>query len=278
MANQSPAMIKTESHGITLYSFHVFSTIPGLKHFVSTRHNGISEKNFSSLNLGFHVGDNNLNVLRNRKLLSVATGIDIYRFTCANQCHSGNVVLVDDASRGKGSVDKENAIPNADGMITNVEKICLGVQVADCVPILLYDPVERVIAALHSGWKGALKKIAPQAVEKMIQHYGCKTGNILAALGPSNGPCCYEVGPDVVHEAELALGNTAGIVKPSPKAGKYIFDQWQANKRQLLEMGLKESNIETAEICTQCHSDTFFSSRADAGVTGRFVAGIMLEK
>lgn len=271
-------MIVSESHGITLYTFQILSNFPKLKHFVSTRHGGMSEKNFASLNLGFHVGDNNFNVLRNRKLLAEGTGIDIHRFTCANQCHSGNVVIIDNASRGRGSVDKESAIPNADGMITNVERICLGVQVADCVPILLFDPEKRVIAALHSGWKGALRKIAVHAVEKMIQHYGCRAGNILAALGPSNGPCCYEVGPDVVRETEVALGNTAGVITPSATPGKYIFNQWEINKRHLLEMGLRESHVETAGICTQCHSDTFYSSRADEGVTGRFLAGIMLEK
>ncbi|MFO7998228.1 MAG: peptidoglycan editing factor PgeF [Bacteroidales bacterium] len=271
-------MIATETNGIQLYSFQLFSSLPKLRHFVSTRHSGVSSKNFSSLNMGFHVGDNNFNVLRNRNLLSAATRIDILRFTCANQCHSGNVVIVDESSRGKGSVDKESAIPNTDGMITNVERICLGVQIADCVPILLYDPKERVIAALHSGWKGALRKIAARAVEKMIQSYGSKAENILAGLGPSNGPCCYEVGPEVVHETETALGSTRGVIKPAGKQGKFIFDQWQANTMQLLEMGLQKNHIEVAELCTQCHSETFFSSRADSGVTGRFMAGIMLEK
>jgi polyphenol oxidase len=271
-------MIKTESYGITLYYFRIFSSIPRLKHFISTRQGGVSDRNFSGLNVGFHVGDNNFNVLRNRNLLARATGIDIFRFTCANQCHSGNVAIVDQGLGGRGSVDKESAIPNTDGMITNVDGICLGVQVADCVPILLYDPGERVIAALHAGWKGALRKIAANAVEKMIQHYGCKAENILAGLGPSNGPCCYEVGFDVVHEAEMALGKINEVIRPAKTPGKFIFDQWLLNRKQLLDLGLKENNIETAALCTQCHNDVFYSSRADQGVTGRFVAGIMLEK
>ena len=271
-------MIQSESYGVTLYHFRLFSSIPGLRHFVSARQGGVSERNFSSLNLGFHVGDNNFDVLRNRKQLAQATGIDIFRFTCANQCHSGNVAIVDQASRGKGAVDKESALPNTDGMITNVECICLGVQVADCVPILLYDPVERVIAALHAGWKGALRKIAASAVEKMIQQYGCRAENMIAGLGPSNGPCCYEVGTDVVHEAEMALGNPGAVIRPARTPGKYIFDQWLVNRKQLLDLGLKEHHIETAGLCTQCHHDIFFSSRAGQGVTGRFMAGIMLEK
>jgi hypothetical protein len=271
-------MIRSDTLGLTLYTFSLLSSHPKLTHFVSTRHGGVSENSFSSLNLGFHVGDNNLNVLYNRKLLAGAAGIDIFHLTCAGQCHSGNVVIIDEGSRGRGSVDRESAIPNADGMITNAERLCLGIQVADCVPILLYDPVEQVIAALHAGWRGSLRKIAATAVEKMIQHYGCRAENILAGLGPANGPCCYEVGPDVVYETERALGSTREVIRPGREPGRFIFDQWRINERQLLEQGLKPGNIETGRLCTQCRQDAFFSSRAGEGTTGRFMAGIMLQK
>ena len=267
-----------EKQTTTLYCFDHLSVQPGLRHYISTRQGGSSEGNFSGLNLGFHVGDDNFKVLQNRRLLAEATGINLFNFTFANQEHTANIAIVDSRMRGRGACERETAIPNTDGMITNVEQICLSVQVADCVPILLYDPVERVIAALHAGWKGTLKRIASHAVEMMIQHYGCRAENILAGLGPSNGPCCYEVGEDVKRETLTAFGNLHGVIKPTEKPGKYIFDQWEANRMQLLDFGLKPQHIEHSGLCSQCHHQTFFSSRAHQGITGRVAAGIMLSK
>ncbi|MFO7873310.1 MAG: peptidoglycan editing factor PgeF [Bacteroidales bacterium] len=262
----------------TIYSFDKLSEFDTIKHFVSTRKGGISQGHFSSLNIGFHVGDNNFRVLQNRRALADALDLDLLSFTMANQTHSGNVNIVGASNRGSGAVDKESALANTDGMITNVPNICLGVQVADCVPVLLYDPVKKVIAALHAGWRGTLRKIIPKAIDKMLQHYDCRTDNILACLGPSNGPCCYEVGDDVFREARITLGSVKDIIKPAKTPGKHIFDQWEANKQQLLDCGIKEEHIEQADICTQCNHDNFYSSRTDQGVTGRFLAGIMLKK
>ncbi len=268
-----------KTHGsTTIGSFQGLSGFDGMRHFVSTRDGGISSGNFSSLNIGFHVGDDNFRVLKNRRILADEFGVDLGRFTFAHQCHSANVAIVNDACRGKGALEMETALPNTDGMITNAKNLCLGIQVADCVPVLFYDPQQQVIAALHAGWKSTLRKIVTVAVTKMMQHYGCRAENILAALGPSNGPCCYEVGEDVVKEARIALGNTKDIIKQAQKPGKYIFDQWAANIRQLKDAGLKEAHIECAKVCTQCNTSLFFSSRADEGYTGRFMAGIMLKK
>lgn len=269
-------MIKTEHKRIPLYTFEVFSGQTGLKHFVSGRKGGVSEGKFASLNLGFHVGDKSFDVLQNRRILSEASGMDIFRFTFANQCHSANISIVDESLKGRGAVDMRTALPYTDGMITNIPGICLSVLVADCVPIILFDPVKRVVAALHAGWKGALRKISAHAIEKMIQTYGCRAEHILAGLGPSAGPCCYEVGPDVVRDTCRSLGATKNVIKESPNRGKYIFDQWQLNKQQLIDSGVKEQHIEVAGICTQCQSDSFFSARAHEGQTGRFSAAVML--
>ncbi len=263
---------------LEIYAFNHLTGKTGLSHFVSTRSGGVSQGHFSSLNLGFHVGDDNYRVLQNRKILSEETNIDLMSFTLGHQVHSANVAIVGESGRGKGGADKESALPNTDGLLTNVEKICLAVQVADCVPILFYDPVQRVVGAIHAGWKGTLRKIACETISKMAQHYGSKAGDILVGLGPSNGPCCYEVEEDVVREASIALGNTSGIIKPSNRKGKFIFDQWAANLKQLEESGVKPHNIEASGICVRCNHDKFFSSRAGQGITGRFMAGIMLKR
>lgn len=263
---------------VTIYTFDNLSAFDCLTHFISTRKGGISDGKFAALNVGFHVGDDNFRVLQNRRILSDAIGIDLQKFTFASQCHSTNVAIVDENGRGKGALEKDTALVNTDGMVSNVKNICLSVQVADCVPVLLYDPVNQVIASLHAGWRGTVRKIAQEAISKMVQNYGSKAENIYAGLGPSNGPCCYEVGDDVYREARIALGSIKDIIKPAKQSGKYIFDQWEANIRQLKDAGLKEEHIELAGICTQCNSGSFYSSRADNGLTGRFMAGIMLKK
>ena len=267
-----------ECGSVTVYTFEQLAPFDNLLHFVSTRKGGSSDGNFASLNLGFHVGDNDFRVLQNRRALADAVGVDLLQFTLAQQSHSANVAIVDETGRGRGAAEYETALPNTDGMVTNAENVCLGVQVADCVPILLYDPVQRVIAALHAGWKGTLRKIALAAVNTMRHNYGSRAEDIHAGLGPSNGPCCYEVGEDVYRETLMALGPAAGVAVPAKIPGKYFFDQWKANARQLKEAGLMHDRIEVAGICSQCHHDVFYSSRAGKGITGRYMAGIMLKK
>ncbi len=271
-------MQKKKLDNTEICTFNQLSTFGNITHFVSTRSGGISDKCFTSLNMGFHVGDDNFRVLQNRRILSEDVAIDLMKFTFANQCHSANVAIVCDDFRGKGAVDKADALANTDGMITNVRNICLCTLVADCVPILLYDPVQEVIGSLHAGWKGTLRKIVPEAISSMIRHYGSKADDIYAALGPSSGPCCYEVGEDVCNEARVSLGNIQGVIKPTGIPGKYIFDQWEANIRQLKEAGVRTEHIESSGLCTMCKKDVFFSARAQQGVTGRFAAGIMLRK
>lgn len=269
-------MITQDRNGCQIYRFHNLSGFARLKHFVSSRLGGLSEGAFASLNTGFNTGDDNYIVLQNRRLLAGAAGIDLFRFVFARQCHSGNVAVVDDTFRGKGAAENETAIPNTDGLLTASPQVGLAVLVADCVPVLLYDPVNHVAAAVHAGWKGTLRKIVHHAIEKMMHTYHCHAVDMYAALGPSIGPCCYEVEYDVVTETEKTFSHSRGIIKEADKPGKYIFDQWHAVTLQLETAGLKSSHIETAAICTKCHYDTFFSARAGQGTTGRFAAGIML--
>jgi YfiH family protein len=170
--------------------------------------------------------------------------------------------------RGKGSKDYSSAIDNSDALITQHPDILLMVQVADCVPILLYDPVNKVIAAIHAGWKGTVKLIVEKTIKKMVDEFGSDPKDIIAGIGPSVGPCCYEVGKEVIHDA----GNMKEFID---KRGR--FDLWRANESQLISQGLKRSNIKIASVCTMCNKDIYFSSRASGGNTGRFGAGIILK-
>ena len=134
---------------------------------------------------------------------------------------------------------------------------------ADCVPVLMYDSRMRVIAAVHAGWRGTVGRIAAQTVERMQDEFGCDPRDVIVGIGPSIGPCCFEVGEEVVEAAREGLGN-------------YQLNLWEANRRQLRQVGVEDARIEVAGICTVCHHDQFFSYRGDRGNTGRFGAGIML--
>ncbi len=271
-------MEKTTAEGLELYHFANLKKFGEINHFISSRAGGFSKGPFKSMNTGFHVGDNDWIVLQNRKKLAEVLRIDISQLTFAHQTHSSNIAIIDHVKKGSGSTNYESSIPNTDGLVTNIPGICLCVQMADCVPLLLYDPVNKVIGAVHAGWRGTLRKVAESAVKTMAYTYGCSPSDIIAGIGPSNGPCCYEVGEDVNTEALRSLGDLKGIIKEHPQPGKYIFDQWHANFLQLTDCGIPEKNIEISDLCSHCHSDTFFSSRKDSGITGRTTAGIMLKE
>ena len=147
---------------------------------------------------------------------------------------------------------------------------------AACVPVLMYDSRMRVIAAVHAGWRGTVGRIAAQTVERMQDEFGCDPRDVIVGIGPSIGPCCFEVGEEVVEAAREGLGNLEGLVKTGKQPGKYQLNLWEANRRQLRQVGVEDARIEVAGICTVCHHDQFFSYRGDRGNTGRFGAGIML--
>lgn len=269
-------MEQSTQGNLNIYRFSNLAAFEEVEHFITGRAGGYSKGPFQSLNTGFHVGDNDWHVLQNRKKLAQVLKMDLQQFTFASQTHSSNIAIVDASRKGLGSADWESAIANTDGMVTNLKGVCINVQMADCVPVLLYDPQKKVVGAVHAGWRGTLKRVSKAAIKVMTDTYGCCPTHIMAGIGPSNGPCCYVVGEDVKREATKSLPEAEQILSAAPESGKYVFDQWQANLLQLLDCGIPEENIEIAGICSQCQSDSFFSSRKDNGLTGRYTAGIML--
>jgi polyphenol oxidase len=257
---------------IPLYRFKKLESLPGMTHFVTTRRGGTSLPPYDSLNLGMHTADDPLHVMENRRQLATAIGIPAERFLWASQVHSGDVLAVtaDGISRG---ILNEN--PQTDALMTDVQGICLMVMVADCVPVLLYDPVKRAVAAIHAGWRGTVKMITASAIQAMKDRYGSDPSDILAGIGPSIGPCCYEVGDDVVAAVGDVFGTTEGFIQRDG-GSKARFDLWYANRQQLTAAGIPNQNIDLASVCTLCHPEIYFSSRASAGITGRFAAGIAL--
>ena len=269
-------MLEERLHSLSIFRFRNLSKQRGIDHFVSTRIGGLSFPPFESLNLGLHVEDAPKTVLKNRGLLASNLKTSLSDFTLAKQIHSGTVTIVTEQMRGYGAVDFNTAIEETDAMVTSVTGLCLVVLSADCVPVLLFDSRKRVVAAVHAGWRGCVKLIARKTVEILQHEFNCQPTDILAGIGPSIGPCHYEIGPEVISQVEDTFGSTDGYVTNESADGKGYFDLWEANKRQIMETGVPPQNIEIAQICTYCKAHQFFSARHQKGRTGRFGTGIML--
>lgn len=260
-------MFQKDFGGLQLWQFHNLSSIRGLTHYVSGKKGGCSTGDKEGLNLSFLVGDNKESVACNRKILADALGVPATRLIFPVQTHSCNV----------GVVGREDDIfENTDALITNTPGLCISVMSADCVPVLLADPVKRVIGAVHAGWKGTVGKVASNTVRAMAERYGSRPSDIVAAIGPSISPKVYEVGEEVIAAVVQAFGSKEGLVERVTEDGKGYLNLWEANRRQLTEAGVREENIEVAGICTYENPEDFFSARRSANKAGRFAAGILL--
>ena len=269
-------MLETHFQSLSTVQFQNLSKQSGVAHFVSTRSGGLSPPPYKSLNLGFHVGDTPETVLQNRERLAANLGIPLSDFTIPKQVHSGTVTIVTEGMRGCGAMDLDTAVEATDAVITDVPRLCLTVLAADCVLVLFFDPQKRVVAAVHAGWRGTVKLATQKTAEALKQEFNCNPMELLVGIGPSIGPCHYEVGPEVISQVEDTFGSTVGYINNETPDGKGYFNLWEANKRQVIEAGIPAQNIEVAQICTYCNAHLFFSERHQRGRTGRFGAGIML--
>jgi hypothetical protein len=168
----------------------------------------------------------------------------------------------------------QTAIPDTDALITAEQGIPLMLFFADCVPVLIFDPVGKAVAAVHAGWKGTVASIGQKAVLAMQERFGTRPEDCLAAIGPSIGPCCYEVDQPVVEALEQAFPWWEDLI--IPRGERWMLDLWEANRRQLEAIGVHKRNIEISGVCTSCNTELFYSHRAEKGKTGRFGAIISL--
>jgi len=265
--------MKKKGGSLNLFGFDNLGGIPNLLHFVSSRAGGVSLPPYNSLNLGLHTADNPDHVRMNRTILAASTEIPANKFLYASQVHSGDVKIIDQKAIESGVIENN---PRTDATITDIPGICLMVMVADCVPILLFNQVKKVSAVIHAGWRGTVRHITSNTIRKMVDYFGCDPADIIAGIGPSIGPCCYEVGEDVTAFVRQSFGTTEGFLVYHKNNIKPHFDLWYANNKQLTDLGVIPENIETSKLCTKCRQDLFYSSRAADGITGRFGAGIYI--
>lgn len=238
----------------------------------TTRWGGVSEGPFGTLNLGLHVGDDVDRVRRNRRLVAAATGVPLESWVLAEQVHGAQVAVVGRKESGRGAESLETVIRQADGLVTAEPGIALVALFADCVPVYLVDPVRRAVALVHAGWKGTLGGISARAVVAMVETLGCRPEDLWAVIGPSIGPCCYEVKEQVVDFFRREFSGAEYLLQKSAGKESWYLDLWEANRVALLAAGLPPAQIAVAGLCTCCHPELFFSHRRDRGRTGRLAA------
>jgi len=252
-------------NGIRYFTFETLGN--DVVQAVVTRQGGVSHAPYESLNVGGTVGDDVESVHQNRKKTFAALDRQVESTFDVWQVHGMKVVIAD--------APRPPDVPHeqADAIITNQPSVTLFMRFADCVPILLHDPVHGVVGLAHAGWKGTVLGTAREAVRAMQAHYGTSPADLLAAIGPSIGPDHYEVGPDVVAEVKRVFGNNAAGLLSYNQHGQHL-DLWAANRLWLEGEGVRQ--IEVAGVCTACHTDDWFSHRAEHGRTGRFGAILAL--
>ena len=268
-----------EMEGAVPYlSFPMFRDTGLVTDGFSTRLGGVSEGCFSSLNLSFDRGDDRAAVAENFRRMGEALGVRCEDMVLSQQTHTTNIRIVTDEDRGKG-ITRERDYTDIDGLITNVPGICLVTTYADCVPLYFLDPVKKVIALSHSGWRGTVGKIGKKTVELMHDNFGSDPADILAAVGPSVCQDCYEVSADVTDRFKEVFDRSAWdelfYEKPD---GKYQLDLWKANEKIFLEAGIREDHITVTNVCTHCNSGILYSHRAMGDKRGNLCAFLALKQ
>ncbi len=245
-----------------LIQYKIFESFKNLQAFTTTKQT-INEANSR------FTGDTLETFENSRTQLAEKLGIKADQFVFPRQTHTNCVAEILDIP--------EIEIKETDALVTDKPGICLCVQTADCVPILLFDPVKNVVAVVHAGWRGTVSKIVEVVVLKMMSDYQSFPENILAAIGPSISPEIYEVGDEVVNSVRESIPNFEITLRKN-SSGKFHFDLWEANRQILIETGVHSKNIEILGECSFQNSNKYFSARKEGIDTGRTVSGIMLLK
>jgi YfiH family protein len=234
---------------------------------LTTRDGGVSTGPYASLNLGLHVGDSPLSVLDNRARVAAAMGVGLDELVFAEQIHQPTVRVVDDSHRGRGARSAGDAIPRTDALVTTTPGVVLVVMVADCVPLVLHDPVRGVLACVHAGWGGTVRGVTPAAVRAM-RDIGSDPADIVVGIGPCIDGERYQVGDDVASVAREAFGDSTDRVLRPDGTGRRLFDLVAAARVQLTDAGVREQHIHPSGLTTGAGTP-FFSHRAE-GPCGRF--------
>ncbi len=250
-------------------TFPSFEKTGLVRHLYSTRRGGVSQGNLGPMNLGFSRGDQPESVMENYRRISYVSDICSSDMVFSDQVHGDRIVSVDQRDRGRRDLTE------VDGLVTDKPQVCLVTFYADCVPLFFLDPVKKAIGLAHAGWRGTVLEIGRKMVLRMNREFGSRPEDILAGIGPSIGPCCFEVGPEVKAQFVNAFPAwQAEIIRPAQDPEKSYIDLWRTNELILRRAGIREEHITVTDLCTKCHSEYFHSHRRmgnDRGTQAAFL-------
>ena len=268
------AITKRTVNGVVFHASERFDAAGGVVHGFASRLGGVSTGDFASLNLGIKRDDSRDNVRENYARFCAAVGADVHSLVMTHQVHSDDVRT---AARSDVLADLLDPIPyETDGLVTNEPGLCLVIYYADCIPVLLYDPKKRAVGAVHSGWRGTSMGIVPKAIEKMGRLYGTDPADVLAAIGPGIGPCCFETHDDVPAAMLARLGREVEPFCVPNGRGKYNVDLKGIIRWELERMGVAPEHIEVLDLCTGCRPELYWSHRKVGDRRGNHGAMIQL--
>ena len=263
--------------GLPVLTWPALDPLP-VEAIVTTRHGGVSAGGYATLNLSFAVGDEAANVRENRRRAAAALGADPAHFVFAAQVHGSRAEVVSAADRGRGTLAAGDAVGPADALVTATPGTVLAILVADCVPIVLYDPSAHVLGCVHAGWRGTVARTAQAALTAMCS-LGARPEDVVAGIGPSVAAGSYQVGEEVAGAARDAFGQQAqALLRPAPAGGpgQWLFDLPAANRHVLRTAGVPDGQIHVAATPTGPGPGLFFSHRAERPC-GRFALAARLE-
>lgn len=259
-----------EEAGVEYLTIPSFSRSGLVRHCFTTSRGGFSPEPYG-MNLGIANKDDPGNVLRNYEKIAYVLGSYPGNWTVSAQVHGDKILRVGVTERGQGVV-RPREIEGIDGLITNRPQVGLVTIHADCVPLYFLDPVRKAIGLAHAGWRGTVQKIGARMIERMQEDFGTDPEDLLTAIGPSIGPCCFEVGPEVAEQfAAHFPADTDAVIRPAQTEGKYMVDLWETNRRIMVDCGVMQDKITVTDLCTACHADVFYSWRKNKA-PGRMAA------
>lgn len=257
-----------------MLEYDIFSPYSNMCCFSTTRLGGVSTGNYASMNCNAYCGDNDNHVAANRQI------VQSYLISCKelifpHQTHGSVVRIVDDAFLKLSKEERIKQLEGVDSLITAEPGYCLCISTADCIPVLLYDTVNKVVAAIHAGWRGTAGRIVENTVQTLERKFGSNPSNLIACIGPGIGVEAFEVGDEVYQAFQESSFPMEQIAK---RKEKWHIDLWEANRIQLLSQGIPASRIQIAGICTYTHHYQFFSARRLGTNSGRILSGIMIRQ
>lgn len=268
MSFQSNIMNINFKEAMSYLTFKKLEEYKFVSHAYSTRLGGVSTGCFKSLNLGFATKDSRELINKNYDIFCDSMNIKKENLAITSQVHGNNIVCV-----GKSDISKEGitCFENTDALITNQKGISLMTFHADCLAIYMIDIKKHIVGLAHAGWRGTVKSIATVLAEKFVSYYGSSKKNIVCALGPSIGACCFEASHEILHYFE-----DLGFNYQCDERNKFKVDLKEINKKLLIDFGIEENNIIVSDICTMCNKDLLFSHRATNGKRGTNCAFIQI--